>query len=89
MNTDGDGFTNLHNFSPTSGEINSDGTDPQCGLVLSGSRLYGTTLFGGAAGNGVVFAVNTDGSGFQTLHSFSPGFGSRATNSDGINPYAG
>jgi uncharacterized repeat protein (TIGR03803 family) len=89
INTDGSGFTNLHNFSARAGDTNEDGADPQSGLVLAGDRLYGTAILGGDAGNGVVFSVNTDGSGFQTLHSFSPGFGTFETNYDGINPAAG
>jgi len=41
-------------------------------LVLSGSALYGTALGGGSGGNGTVFALNTNGTGFTTLHAFSP-----------------
>jgi uncharacterized repeat protein (TIGR03803 family) len=67
INVDGTGFTNLHNFTA----VNSDGAYPYAGMFLSGNTLYGTTEFGGSTGNGTVFAVNTDGSGFRTLHSFS------------------
>ena len=66
VNTDGTGFTILHSF--TGG---SDGADPFAGLILSGNTLYGTARFGGSSGNGTVFAVNTDGTGFTTLYSFS------------------
>ena len=41
------------------------------GLILSGNTLYGTTTGGGSSGNGTVFAINTDGTGFTTLHSFT------------------
>jgi uncharacterized repeat protein (TIGR03803 family) len=45
------------------------------GLVLSGNTLYGTTQGGGGgpggAGVGMVFAVNTDGSGFTNIHTFT------------------
>jgi len=41
--------------------------------ILSGSTLYGTTEWGGPSGWGTVFAVNTDGTGFQTLYSFTNG----------------
>jgi len=44
--------------------------------------LYGTTPYGGASGGGTVFAINTDGTGFRNLHSFTGG-------SDGANPFAG
>ncbi len=66
VNTDGTGFTNLHNFG------SYDGADPVAGLILSGDTLYGTTAGGGSSGNGTVFAVNTDGTGFTILHSFTP-----------------
>jgi uncharacterized repeat protein (TIGR03803 family) len=77
LNTDGTGFANLHNF--TGG---SDGANPYAGLLLSGNTLYGTTSGGGRAGQGAVFALNTDGTGFANLHSFTGG-------SDGASPYAG
>ena len=67
-------FTTLYSF--TGG---NDGAQPSAGLILSGNTLYGTAVYGGALGNGTVFAVNTDGTGFTNLHSF--------TNADGTNPY--
>lgn len=91
VNTDGSGFTVLHSFaagsSSRSNLTNSDGAYPNS-LVLSANTLYGTTPFGGSSGNGTVFAVNTDGSGFTVLHSFTPGSGSLSslTNSDGSYP---
>ena len=59
-------FTTLYSF--TGG---SDGADPYAGLILSGNTLYGTANNGGSSGNGTVFAVNTDGTGFTTLYSFA------------------
>src|SRR6266566_535349 len=76
LNTDGTGFTRLYSFSAgtwdSSGSayVNSDGAFPSGGLVLSSNTLYGTTGFGGTSGEGTVFGVNTDGTGFRTLHSF-------------------
>src|SRR5437870_5293797 len=72
INTDGTAFTNLHSFAPTSGPLatNSDGANPYAGLVLSGNTLYGTAPYGGPEGNGTVFKLNTDGSGFAVLHDF-------------------
>jgi uncharacterized repeat protein (TIGR03803 family) len=85
VNTNGTGFTNLHSFNG-----GSDGARPYAGLILSGTTLYGTAVTGGSSGNGTVFAVNTDGTGFMTLHSFTATSGSSpSTNSDGANPYAG
>ena len=69
-------FTNLH--SSASG---SDGGNPYGALVLSGTTLYGTANSGGSHGNGTIFAINADGTGFTNLHSFAT--------SDGINPYDG
>ncbi|MGA2555722.1 MAG: choice-of-anchor tandem repeat GloVer-containing protein [Verrucomicrobiota bacterium] len=85
VNTDGTGFTNLHNFSAldaATSTTNSDGADPQAGLALSGNTLYGTAQEGGTSGYGTIFKVNTDGTGFTNLYSFTNG-------SDGANPYGG
>ena len=46
-------YTSLHDF--TGG---SDGSSPQSTLVFDSSgNLYGTTAYGGAHGNGVVFEI--------------------------------
>lgn len=85
INTDGTDFTNFHNFGfPVSG-TNGEGTNPH-DVVLSGSTLYGVTFNGGIGGEGTVFAVNTNGTGFTTLYSFTPLGLSGATNVDGVNP---
>jgi uncharacterized repeat protein (TIGR03803 family) len=65
LNTDGTGFTNLYSFTGT-----SDGAEPMSTLVLSGNTLFGTTSAGGVFGQGTVFAVSADGTGFVTLHNF-------------------
>jgi len=77
VNTDGTGFTNLYNF--TGG---TDGAMPYAGLILSGNTLYGTTAGSGWVDYGTVFAVNTDGTGFTTLYSFTNG-------TDGATPFGG
>jgi len=86
VNTDGTRFSILYSFTAASGSFpnmtNSDGAYPQAGLISSGNILYGTTPYGGASGGGTVFAINTDGTGFRNLHSFTGG-------SDGANPFAG
>jgi uncharacterized repeat protein (TIGR03803 family) len=51
INTDGSGFSLLHEFS------GSDGGSPQDDLTLFGSTLYGTTLFGGSGDYGTVFSI--------------------------------
>jgi uncharacterized repeat protein (TIGR03803 family) len=88
LNTDGTGFTNLYSF----GSSPSDGAEPQGGLILSGNTLYGTTEKGGSAFSGTVFGINTDGTGFTNLYSFTSGnYNSSGiiTNSDGALPSAG
>ncbi len=92
INSDGGGFTNLYNFTPldvATSTTNSDGAEPN-GLILSGNTLYGTATDGGSSGNGTVFKVNTDGTGFSNLYSFTALDAATAnTNSDGANPLAG
>jgi uncharacterized repeat protein (TIGR03803 family) len=101
VNTNGTGFTNLHSFTGTLGDggivgagTNIDGSDPAIGLIVSGNTLYGTAQYGGSSGNGTVFAVNTNGTGFTNLHSFTgtlgdAGYYGYGTNSDGALPSAG
>ena len=68
INTVGSGFTLLHEFASGA----NDGDNPGGGLTLSGSTFYGTTVLGGNGGEGSVFSINTNGSGFTLLHSFTP-----------------
>ena len=93
LNTNGTGFTTLHSFAATSGFnfTNSEGAHPNAftGLILLSNTLYGTALFGGSSGNGTVFALNTNGTGFTTLHNFSATNSVTGTNSDGAQPYEG
>jgi uncharacterized repeat protein (TIGR03803 family) len=78
-------FTNLHSFSAIGTVLgyptNSDGGNLYAGLTLSGNTLYGTAGDGGSSGFGTVFAINTDGTGFRTLHNF--------TGIEGGYPYGG
>jgi uncharacterized repeat protein (TIGR03803 family) len=76
VNTDGTGYTVLKSFLG-----GSNGRGPEAGLVLSGGTLYGTTIWGGSSDKGTVFKVNTDGTGYTVLKSF--------TGSDGSLPRAG
>ena len=66
-------FTTLYSFTATSFPTytNSDGASPDATLILSGNTLYGTAGGGGSSGNGTVFKVNTDGTSFTTLYSFT------------------
>jgi uncharacterized repeat protein (TIGR03803 family) len=89
IHTDGTGFTNIYSFSP--GGVSGDGDNPYAGLTLSGNTLYGAAVDGGSGNSGTIFSVNTDGTGFTTLYSFTPtGFDPdnfSSTNSDGAGPY--
>jgi uncharacterized repeat protein (TIGR03803 family) len=83
INSNGTGFRTLHNFTATDTDVlhggtNSDGARPAASLILLGNSLYGTTSLGGSSGQGVVFSLQTDGTGFRVLHNFS--------GSDGANP---
>jgi uncharacterized repeat protein (TIGR03803 family) len=92
VNTNGTGFTNLYSFraggyDASSTYTNSDGGGPQTSLILSGNTLFGTAYEGGGSGNGTVFAVNTNGTDFTCLYSFTAASAaSPYTNSDGGGP---
>jgi uncharacterized repeat protein (TIGR03803 family) len=83
----------MHTFAPgvegSVGATNADGVSPECQLLLVGSSLYGTTLTGGTNGYGVVFAINTNGSGFRVVYNFVPVFNGAFVNSGGNGPGAG
>jgi len=85
VSTNGTGYTVLYNFSP--GQIvyittntdglgssavftNFTGSNPNGDLVLFGGVLYGTTQ-GYPQDSGAVFAINTDGTGFTNIYTFS------------------
>ena len=76
INTDGTGFGLLHSFAGQPG----DGGSPHGSLTLSGSTLYGMTGGGGSSNAGTLFSMNTNGTGFSLLRSFTGAAG------DGGNP---
>lgn len=91
VSTNGANFTNLYAFTPTtvsSPFSNNDGAWPLGALTQSGNTLYGTTSSGGVPGNGTVFAINKDGTGFSILHTFTTPSSYQNTNSDGAIPRA-
>ena len=63
---------------------NSDGAYPLSGLLLLGDTLYGTAPEGGGNGSGTIFSVNTNGTTFKVLHTFSANNG---VNLDGDEPF--
>ena len=85
VNTNGSGFTVLHTFfSPA-------GTARFLRRVIQGSnrQICHHSAYGGTYGNGIVFGVNPDGSGFMSFYAFTAPNSSTGTNSDGANPAAG
>jgi len=87
LNTNGTAFMTIHPFS--SGI--ADGGTPQSSLVFGhDGQLYGVTFYGGTNSTGVVFRMNTNGSVFNLLQSFSSSAGDASypnaiiQNSDGV-----
>ena len=80
MNTNGTGFTNLHNFSFATGN------NPSRDLLYAGGVFYGTTFSGGDHAVGTVFKINTNGSGFTNFYNFSQTSGPDRTNYEGAFP---
>ena len=87
-------FMTLYAFPiPYDSNTNNDGDNPAAGLILSSNILYGTTELGGSSGNGTVFKLNPDGTGYTNFYSFTAGSGEFGnsppiTNSDGARPRA-
>lgn len=78
-------FSVIYTFANNPGPGNQNSS-----LFLESNTLYGTTYYGGSSSNGTVFKVNTDGSGYTILKSFSARPDSYPyTNSDGAWPQAG
>jgi uncharacterized repeat protein (TIGR03803 family) len=79
LGTNGTGYVVLHHFSTN----DNDGQNPSASLTqASDGALYGATFYGGNSGYfvigsmsypgfGTVFKLNTDGSGYTVVHSFS------------------
>jgi uncharacterized repeat protein (TIGR03803 family) len=78
LTTDGNGYTILHQF----GGAPNDGANPMGTLVPDvGNVLYGTTFLGGNTGNGTIFKINPDGSGYNTLLNLTN------STANGFNPF--
>ena len=80
VRTDGAGFALMHSFTGAP----SDGAYPYSGLTPgNGDNLYGTTARGGGFDGGILYRVNTNGTGYALLHDFNP-----ASNGGGSEPEA-
>ncbi len=71
VGVNGANHRNLLSFAGTGGT--ASGKNPFGSLILSGARLYGMTSAGGVDGNGNIFSVELDGSGYQDLYDFTGG----------------
>jgi uncharacterized repeat protein (TIGR03803 family) len=67
LKPDGSGYGVVHSFSNGTSDGFNPGTPP---IIGADGFLYGTTVNGGAANNGAVYRMKTDGSNFSLLHSF-------------------
>ena len=72
-------YTVVHSFT------NGDGSGPEA-TVIQGSdgALYGTTYYGGSLSLGMIFKLNTNGTGYTNLHNFSAGEGGWRLSDGGI-----
>ena len=76
-------FTLLFTFSPDKNGNYLNGDNPASSFVEANDGfLYGTTIYGGANNNGVLFRIGKHGQGFQVLHNFC----SAANCADGNTP---
>ena len=69
-------FTILHTFTST-----TDGSNPNCPIVINQNNIYGTTFGSGPSTYGTLWEYSSTGT-FTVLHSF-------VSASDGGNPFAG
>jgi uncharacterized repeat protein (TIGR03803 family) len=82
-------LTSLHTFTATDANgLNIDGSGPRGKLVqASDGNLYGTTVLGGASGEGVIFRISPSGV-FSVVYAF-PAVDTNGFNSSGAQPSAG
>jgi len=67
IEANGSGFAELHEFA----SIYDESENPQGSLIISNSTLFGMTNNGGDFRKGTIFKIETDGTGFTSLHQFS------------------
>lgn len=66
IKTDGTGFSKLLDFA---GSVN--GSNPEGSLISDGTFLYGMTIVGGTSGDGTIFKIMPDGTGYSKLLDFN------------------
>ena len=66
IKSDGTGFLKLKDFT-----VGVNGELPLGSPILIGTTLYGMTELGGTSGDGNVFKINTDGSGYTNITNLS------------------
>lgn len=76
INPDGSGFSVIYSFDYTS----ETGSRPKGDLTSYGGVLYGMASDSGGPTDGVIFRLNTDGSGYTVVHEFNDP-------TDGSEPY--
>lgn len=96
---DGSDFSVLHAFAEVTSDANTSPPINADGLTLFGAPvagsdgfLYGTASSGGANGNGTLFRIGFDGSGFEVVYVFSALTANPdglSINDDGATPVAG
>lgn len=65
VKTDGTGYTNILNLDGS-----FSGAFPKGSLIFDGTFLYGEAWYGGSAGEGVIFKIKPDGTGYTKLFDF-------------------
>jgi uncharacterized repeat protein (TIGR03803 family) len=65
IDTNGTGYTDLHDFT------NSTGSAPDGSVIFVGKLLYGTASAGGANNDGCIFSIDSNGSGYRDLYDFT------------------
>jgi uncharacterized repeat protein (TIGR03803 family) len=66
LNTDGLGFAVMYHFAGAPAA-----NTPQTGLTLDNNTLYGVATAGGISNAGAVFRIDTGGTGYAIIHSFT------------------
>jgi uncharacterized repeat protein (TIGR03803 family) len=66
VDTNGKGYLDIYDFN-----TGVAGENPLCSVTLSGNKLFGTTYFGGANGDGNIFSIDTNGNNYKDLFDFN------------------